>query len=1376
MKKLTIAAIASFALFSVMQAQENPASVAGRQNLTVRVEVSSPVDMGLGSGLKWSYFNLGTNAPEKKGSLFAWGETIGYNDTIIHPFTKENYSYHGTEGLKLSQDAAHATWGGFWRMPSQAEVQELLDSCEVKYGTNHEQQYDYQRVTAKNGKELFIPKYMWTSSYDSKATLYKGLPIRPVYDNRPVDLGLPSGTLWMPANVGADSPEGVGKYYAWGETEGFYLNDDISLIRSTYTKDTIFLPVERDAAYVGQSTQLQMPTSEQWHEMWLATDRYQDTINGVPGVLFVSLKNGNSIFFPAGGYINNGQLEDAGTKSYVWLNHGCDTKTAMVGLTLGGFEKSIDKNCGFPIRGVVRKYGIRIFPFDLTIRVGSSFNLTYTKDVPGGVTWESSNKEIADVDAMGTVTAKGVGQAVITVWESQTGARDRCVVTIIDNLTRPDQVDMGLPSGIKWGRMNIGATTPFETGDYFAWGESKTKGNFNLYTYVGPKLEEVAFGLNQDAATCRLGGNWRTPTEEEWEELLANSDVQTTNMVTEQNKTSFCYVLTSKLNGETLYIPESGVKVSDWVRHEATELLTATGYKSGTSSLDYYSMYAASLKKDETSGAITTKVEILSRCLGRAIRPVYDDRGVDLDLPSGTLWMPANLGGKKENDKGKFYRWGEIYGHESPAPLEGTWNISFDTTDHKLPAGYDAVTFNYGSSWHLPTPEQIEELKTHCSSKWEYINNVLCVRYEGRNGKSIIIPAAGGYFSRVYTGSNESWLYWTNAGTTKKAIAWGGVFPATQIAELSPIAATCALPLRGVKDATITQLWLPVAESEIVVGNKQQLKYVVTPKSYASDLEWASSDDQVVTVDNQGVVTAVKVGSATITVSYRKNNFAMSSECKIRVVAVPSRSQITKISVTPHSTTIPMGEQKAFMVRVEPDTLPQRGVWYSSKPDVASVNNLGVVNALSKGNATIYVTSDDGTNLSDSCEVVVTEPEHITRVQLYNTVVNINEKMPMSVIIEPRKFGREHLLWQSSDTTIATIDAYGNLQGRACGRTTITVTAKDDAKISSKCIVRVIRPYSDLGLKVKWACQNYGANSMYDMGTTDGSDDGLSSKWGKGWQKPTQEMWDELKNECTWVWSEFQIYENGEYKNVMGYWIYGTKPGYTENAIFLPTTDKNLDDYMIRNHIRPVAVSRPMDPVMVDMGLSVLWADINLGAFSESDYGFYYAWGETAPKVAYNWTTYQQSGETEYSIQKYCTNENFGKVDGSWTLLSNDDAARSNWGGTWRMPTKAEYEELQDPTKCTWKWYSAGNKEYNGVAGYRVESLTTQASIFLPAAGVMTEMGQIGLGKSGTYWSSTLNKNTPCYSWYLCFDPFDLCYGYYYRYEGRTIRPVADYK
>jgi len=167
---------------------------------------------------------------------------------------------------------------------------------------------------------------------------------------------------------------------------------------------------------------------------------------------------------------------------------------------------------------------------------------------------------------------------------------------------------------------------------------------------------------------------------------------------------------------------------------------------------------------------------------------------------------------------------------------------------------------------------------------------------------------------------------------------------------------------------------------------------------------------------------------------------------------------------------------------------------------------------------------------------------------------------------------------------------------------------------------------------------------------------------------------------------------------------------------------------------------------MIDLGLpsGLKWASCNIDAANPEDCGYFYAWGEVYPKVGqqqvdwgilgnyrksvclletYKYAFIQDRNIDNAKFTKYCnhTNDGFnGFVDNKITLEINDDAAYQNMGDMWRIPTKADWEELLE--YCTWSW-----SVKNNVNGYWITSKINNNSIFLPKTG------------RGYYWSASLD-------------------------------------
>ena len=193
-----------------------------------------------------------------------------------------------------------------------------------------------------------------------------------------VDLRLSSGTLWATMNVGADSPEDYGDYFAWGETVGYndgYTTFDWTNYRhcngskNTLTKycndsnygyngftDTLTeLEAEDDAAYVNWGIKWRMPTDAQWTELRTECTWSWTTKNGVNGRL-VTGPNGNSIFLPAAGLRYNGSLNGAGSHGDYWsLSLYTDSPSCAYIVDLGSYNvyrNYLSRYYGFSVRPV----------------------------------------------------------------------------------------------------------------------------------------------------------------------------------------------------------------------------------------------------------------------------------------------------------------------------------------------------------------------------------------------------------------------------------------------------------------------------------------------------------------------------------------------------------------------------------------------------------------------------------------------------------------------------------------------------------------------------------------------------------------------------------------------------------------------------------------------------------------------------------------------------------------------------------------------------------------------------------------------------------------------------------------------------------------
>jgi hypothetical protein len=157
-------------------------------------------------------------------------------------------------------------------------------------------------------------------------------------------------------------------------------------------------------------------------------------------------------------------------------------------------------------------------------------------------------------------------------------------------------------------------------------------------------------------------------------------------------------------------------------------------------------------------------------------------------------------------------------------------------------------------------------------------------------------------------------------------------------------------------------------------------------------------------------------------------------------------------------------------------------------------------------------------------------------------------------------------------------------------------------------------------------------------------------------------------------------------------------------------------------------------PELVDLGLSVKWCDQNMGSSYHSEYGKYYAWGETSPKSTYTWANYQHASGSSSTVKNIGSNIQATQYDAAFMgdkVYAPDDDAEVDVC----IPTKAQWEELR--TKCTW----TETTEYDH-KGYRVKGPSGK-SIFLPLSGSSYDGSLHNVNTYAYYWTSEIySSNT----------------------------------
>ncbi len=252
------------------------------------------------------------------------------------------------------------------------------------------------------------------------------------------------------------------------------------------------------------------------------------------------------------------------------------------------------------------------------------------------------------------------------------------------------------------------------------------------------------------------------------------------------------------------------------------------------------------------------------------------------------------------------------------------------------------------------------------------------------------------------------------------------------------------------KEILVENIYLSDKNLNMVVGDIVRIFVTVEPSDATNkEVTWESSNTGIVKVDKNGVVQAVKNGTATITVTTKDGN--KKATCNVQVNTMPSIIPVQSVILDKTSLNIKPGEKVTLNATIEPsDATNKEVIWESSDSNIATVDKNGVVQVLKNGTATITVTTKDG-NKKATCNVQVnTTPSTIPvqSVSLNKTSLSIGqgEKVTLNATIEPSDATNKEVTWESSDSNIATVDKNGVVQVLKNGTATITVTTKDGNK------------------------------------------------------------------------------------------------------------------------------------------------------------------------------------------------------------------------------------------------------------------------------------------------------------------------------------------
>jgi len=654
--------------------------------------------------------------------------------------------------------------------------------------------------------------------------------------------------------------------------------------------------------------------------------------------------------------------------------------------------------------------------FKATVAPSNAINKT--------LTWTSSNPKVATISQTGKLTSVGVGTTTITCKAKDgSGKYATCKVTV----SQPKATSLKLNcKTINW---NVGKSasfkatvTPANASKKLLWTSSNT--SVATVTQTG-KLTAVGGGTaiitckttdgTNLKATCRV-----TVIQPKAKTLSLNAE--TINWEVGKSGTL-----------KAVVTPANASKTFEWT---SSNPKVATITQSGK--LTAVGIGTALIVCETTDGsnlAVSCKVTV-KPLLPKATSLKLNCKTINWNVGKSASFKatvtPANAS--------KTLSWSssdtEVATVSSSGKLTavgvGTATITCKTTDGSNLSVTCKVTVT------LPKATDLEFIETEIN----------LMAGESENLIAIVTPANA---SQAFKWSSSDAKVATITSSGKlTAIGAGTATITCKTTDGSGISATCEVTV--IDQPKATELELNETEINLMIGESGNLTATVTPANASTELSWTSSDASVVKVED-GKLTTVGVGTATITCKTTDGS-DLSATCEVTVIAKP---KATSVELNETKINLETGESKSLTATVTPEKASKVLTWTSSDANVVKVED-GKLTAVGAGTATITCKTTDGSDLSATCEVTVTQPK-ATELKLSASTINleIGKNDALKATVTPANASTT-VTWTTSDDKVVTVTKSGELTAVGVGTATITCETTDGSNIKATCVVTVTEP------------------------------------------------------------------------------------------------------------------------------------------------------------------------------------------------------------------------------------------------------------------------------------------------------------------------------
>ena len=346
------------------------------------------------------------------------------------------------------------------------------------------------------------------------------------------------------------------------------------------------------------------------------------------------------------------------------------------------------------------------------------------------------------------------------------------------------------------------------------------------------------------------------------------------------------------------------------------------------------------------------------------------------------------------------------------------------------------------------------------SAKKEFVSQIVLdndevalLEGEEKRLSAVVLPSTADNKSLVWRSDNEKVATVGEDGLVH-ALSKGIAIISASSLDGSGVTSSCRVSvLRPVSEILLDRDSVVLSEGDTV-----RISAVVFPSTADNkSLVWRSDNEEVVTVDDDGLVHALSKGIAIISASSLDGS-GVTSSCRVSVLRPVSEILLDRDSVV-----LSEGDTVRISAVVLPSTADNKSlVWRSDNERVATVDEDGLVHALSKGIAIISASSLDGSGVTSSCRVSVLRPVSEILLDRDSVVLSEGDTVRISAVVFPSTADNKSLVWRSDNEEVVTVDDDGLVHALSKGIAIISASSLDGSGVTSSCRVSVLRPVSEI--------------------------------------------------------------------------------------------------------------------------------------------------------------------------------------------------------------------------------------------------------------------------------------------------------------------------